>query len=168
MLDLIKNHLAAVKTRPAVTPLVLRKAHALYVNGQCQMLTCARDHFHIAIDDEFKDFDLVVELTADGVVTRCNCRAAEAGCHHAVAGLLELSDFLAREEFPEAGSGQTYTREGMIKRVLDERREKAEQAEYRIDFADNPYGEHELLTEKGRLYKLTQLSQARTKNKYLK
>lgn len=155
MLDLIKNHLAAVKAHPAVTPLVLRKAHALYVNGQCQMLTCARDHFHIAIDDEFKDFDLVVELTSAGVITRCNCRAAETECHHAVAGLLELSDFLAREELPEAGSGQTYTREGMIKRVLDERREKAEQAEYRIDFADNPYGEHELLTEKERLYKLT-------------
>ena len=33
---------------------------------------------------------------------------------------------LHRDEIPEVGSGKTYTREGMIKRVIEERREKAE------------------------------------------
>jgi SNF2 family DNA or RNA helicase len=155
VLDLIKAKLCAVKGHPAVTPLTLRKAHALYVNGQCQLLTCARDNFHIAVDDEFKDFDLHVELGEVGVTTRCSCKAAHAECHHAVAGLLELSDFLRRDEAPEAGSGQTYTREGMVKRVLEERREKAEKAPYRIEFADNRFGEHELFNERGRRYKLT-------------
>lgn len=155
MLERIKEKLTAVKAHPAVTPLTLRKAHALYVNGQCRMLTRARDHFHIAIDDEFKDFDVQIELGPSEVTTRCTCKAPQAECHHAVAGLLELSDFLQRDEIPESGSGQTYTREGMIKRVLDERREKAEKAEYRIDFADNPFGEHELFNERNRLYKLT-------------
>lgn len=157
MLDQIKNKLAAVKARPAVTPLLLRKAHALYVNGQCQLLTCARNHFHIAVDDAFKDFELYVEFGADGegVSTRCSCKAAAGECHHTVAGLLELSDFLRKEEAPEAGSGQTYTREGMIRRVLDERRQKAEQAEYRVEFADNPFGEHELHNERGLCYRLT-------------
>lgn len=155
MLDLIKEKLSAIKEHPAVTPLTLRKAHALYVNGQCQLLTCARDNFHLAIDDEFKDFDLHVEIGEAGVTTRCSCKAAHAECHHAVAGLLELSDFLRRDEAPEVGSGQTYTREGMVKRVLEERREKAEKAPYRIEFADNPFGEHELFNERGRRYKLT-------------
>jgi SNF2 family DNA or RNA helicase len=155
VLDLIKEKLAAVKAHPAVTPLTLRKAHALYVNGQCQILTCARDSFHLAVDDEFKDFDLHLALGEAGVTTRCSCKAAHAECHHVVAGLLELSDFLWRDEAPEAGSGQTYTREGMIKRVLEERREKAEKAPYRIEFADNPFGEHELFNERGRRYKLT-------------
>jgi SNF2 family DNA or RNA helicase len=155
VLDLIKTKLDAVKRHPAVTPLTLRKAHALYVNGQCQLLTCARDSFHLAIDDEFKDFDLQVELGEAGVTTRCSCKAAHAECHHAVAGLLELSDFLRRDEAPEVGSGQTYTREGMVKRVLEERREKAEKAPYRIEFADNRFGEHELFNERGRRYKLT-------------
>ncbi|MBE9487530.1 MAG: DEAD/DEAH box helicase, partial [Chloroflexi bacterium] len=155
MLKQIKEKLAAIKAHPAVTPLTLRKAHALYVNGQCRLLTCARDHFHIAIDDEFKDFDLTIEFKEDVVTTRCSCKAPHAECHHAVAGLLELADFLQRDEIPETGSGKTYTREGMIKRVLDERRDKAEKAEYRIDFADNPFGEHELLNERAILYKLT-------------
>jgi SNF2 family DNA or RNA helicase len=155
VLDLIKGKLDAVKKHPAVTPLTMRKAHALYVNGQCQMLTCARDSFHIAIDDEFRDFDLNVEFNVDHVTTRCNCKASHAECHHAVAGLMELSDYLRRDEIPEVGSGKTYTREGMIKRVLEERREKAEKADYRVDFADNPFGEHELFNERGRRYKLT-------------
>ncbi|HEX9873932.1 MAG TPA: DEAD/DEAH box helicase, partial [Deferrimonas sp.] len=101
------------------------------------------------------DFDLHVELGEAGVTTRCSCKAAHAECHHAVAGLLELSDFLRRDEAPEVGSGQTYTREGMVKRVLEERREKAEKAPYRIEFADNRFGEHELFNERGRRYKLT-------------
>jgi SNF2 family DNA or RNA helicase len=155
MLEQIKEKLAAVKAHSAVTPLSLRKAHALYVNGQCRLLTCARDLFHISIDDEFKDFDLTIEFKEEMVTTRCSCKAPHAECHHAVAGLLELSDFLQRDEFPETGSGKTYTREGMVKRVLDERREKAEKAEYRIDFADNPFGEHELHNERAKLYKLT-------------
>ncbi len=155
MLDLIKEKLATVKAHPAVTPLTLRKAHALYVNGQCQMLTCARNSFHIAVDDEFKDFDLQVDIQQEEVSTRCSCKAAHAECHHAVAGLLELSDFLQRDEIPATGSGKTYTREGMIKRVLEERRDKAEKAAYRIDFADNPFGEHELRNERALLYKLT-------------
>jgi hypothetical protein len=41
MLEQIKEKLAAVKAHSAVTPFSLRKAHALYVNGQCRLLTCS-------------------------------------------------------------------------------------------------------------------------------
>ncbi|NOQ51925.1 MAG: hypothetical protein GQ578_06900, partial [Desulfuromonadaceae bacterium] len=75
MLEQIKEKLAAIKAHPAVTPLTLRKAHALYVNGQCRLLTCARDHFHLAIDDEFKDFNLTIEFKEDVVTIRCSCKA---------------------------------------------------------------------------------------------
>jgi hypothetical protein len=52
-----------IKTKPsAAPPLTLRKAPALYANGPGQLLTCARDAFHLAIDDEFEDFDLHVKL----------------------------------------------------------------------------------------------------------
>lgn len=155
MLDLIKQKLSDIKKDDAVTSLTTRKAHALYVNGQCQMLTCARDSFHLSIDDEFKDFDLHIEFDQDRVATRCSCKAAIPECHHAVAGLMELSDYLQRDEAPEVGSGKTYTREGMIKRVLDERLEKTAKAEYRVEFADNLFGEHELVNERGLRYKLT-------------
>ncbi|GHV54416.1 hypothetical protein AGMMS49579_14940 [Spirochaetia bacterium] len=45
-----------------------------------------------------------------------------------------------------------YSREGMIRRVLDERREKAEKADYRITWVDNIYGDHILTNESGIKY----------------
>ncbi|RLD65175.1 MAG: helicase, partial [Bacteroidetes bacterium] len=51
--------------------------------------------------------------------------------------------------------GKEYTHEGMIKRVLGERQEKAKKAEYKIEQSDNIYGEHILYNEKGIEYKLT-------------
>lgn len=51
--------------------------------------------------------------------------------------------------------GKAYTREGMMKRVLEERKTKAEDADYKIKFADNIYGEHILTNEKGVQYKIT-------------
>ena len=51
--------------------------------------------------------------------------------------------------------GKAYTREGMIRRVLAERKERAEKAKYRLLPADNPYGEHRLITEQGTAYKVT-------------
>ncbi len=155
MLDQIKGKLSTIKEAGAVTGLTMRQAHALYINGQCQMLTCARDSFHISIDDKFKDFDVHIDFGHEEVETRCSCKSSQAVCHHAIAGLLELSDYLQKDEAPDIDSGKTYTREGMIRRVLDERREKAAKAEYRLEFADNLFGEHELVNERGLRYKLT-------------
>lgn len=47
-----------------------------------------------------------------------------------------------------------YARQGMIKRVLAERRQKADKAEYRIKWADNIYGDHILTNERGVKYKV--------------
>ena len=149
MLDQIKAKLNAARTEGAVSGLTMRQANALYVNGQCQLLTCARDSFHLAIDDAFKDFDLYIDFGEEALETRCSCKSIQKECHHALAGLLELSDYLLRDEPPTHDSGKTYTREGMVKRVLEERRDKANKAEYRIEFADNLYGEHELFNERG-------------------
>lgn len=42
----------------------------------------------------------------------------------------------------------------MINRVLKERRQKADKATYRIQWADNIYGDHVLTNEKGVKYKV--------------
>ncbi len=52
-------------------------------------------------------------------------------------------------------NGKKYTREGMIRRVLAERKEKAKTANYKVRLADNIYGEHTLYNEKGVEYKIT-------------
>jgi hypothetical protein len=47
-----------------------------------------------------------------------------------------------------------YARQGMIKRVLTERRQKADKAEYRIKWAGNIYGDHILTNESDGKYKV--------------
>lgn len=42
----------------------------------------------------------------------------------------------------------------MIRRVLDERRQKADKADYRIRWANNIYGDHILTNEQGIHYKV--------------
>lgn len=51
--------------------------------------------------------------------------------------------------------GKAYTREGMIKRVLAERRERAARAQYKLIPDENTHGEHRLITPQGASYKIT-------------
>ncbi|WP_445738557.1 SNF2-related protein [Mariniflexile sp.] len=65
--------------------------------------------------------------------------------------------FVIEEEFKDKtlSEGIKYTREGMRKRVLDERMDKAKKASYKVQLANNLYGEHTLINEKGHTYKIT-------------
>lgn len=69
-----------------------------------------------------------------------------------LTALYVIEDELKEETLSE---GLKYTREGMIKRVLDERKDKAKKAEYKVRLADNLHGEHTLINEKGKAYKIT-------------
>jgi len=155
VLDRIKAELETIRGKQKVSALTRRQAQALYLGGQCQMLSCSRESFHLVIDDEFKDFEVWIEAGTERLAARCSCKATETPCHHTLAGLFEVADYLQRQEHSSADSGKVYTREGMIRRVLAERREKAERAGYQLAFADNPHGEHQLINERGLCYKLT-------------
>ena len=43
----------------------------------------------------------------------------------------------------------------MIKRVLDERFDKAKKADYKVILSDNLFGEHTLINEKGKSHQVT-------------
>jgi SNF2 family DNA or RNA helicase len=52
----------------------------------------------------------------------------------------------------ERGDSKKYSRQGMILRVMEERRVKADKADYRIEWASNIYGDHILFNETGTKY----------------
>ena len=68
---------------------------------------------------------------------------------YAYACLLRYDKELRGPVPKEAGEYKRYTREGMIERVLEERRVKAENAQYQIQWASNIYGDHILTNERG-------------------
>ncbi|RMG69574.1 MAG: DEAD/DEAH box helicase [Bacteroidetes bacterium] len=154
MIDRIKAQLKRLQEDPDLSPLSYRQGQTLYVNGQVQTLSQGANQIEVLIDDEYGDFQVAVQVLEDGLVTHTQ-GARESAPHHVIAALMQYHEEVNRSESRPLSTGKAYTREGMIRRVLAEREERARKAEYRVEFADNPYGEHVLYNEKGVPYKLT-------------
>jgi SNF2 family DNA or RNA helicase len=109
---------------------------------------------------------LILPDNDDGEEIACNLRIDKDGCiaaaersgkniawdKYAYACLLSYEEELKQLDPKENLVYKKYSREGMIRRVLDERRDKAEKADYRISWADNIYGDHVLTNESGAKY----------------
>mgnify|MGYP003673971905 FL=1 len=97
---------------------------------------------------------LMVQISAneeDRLIAKINDKYEEWNIYSLVAL------FVIEEEIKDKtlSEGIKYTREGMRKRVLEERMVKAKKASYKVQLANNLYGEHTLINEKGRSYKIT-------------
>ena len=129
-----------------------KHGNILYISGATQLLSSGGGYFELSVEDEYKDYNVSFEKKGD-LLTTCTCKE-KSWCRHLVAGLLQITESL--DTIPKKmATGKTYTREGMIKRVLEERQNKAHKAQYKIHFADNKYGEHILINERGIRYSLT-------------
>ena len=154
MIKRVKRKMKQLREDKNIPELVFRQAQSIFVNGQCQLLTQSKTKFEFTVDDESGNHDVAIHITDENVVAETNGKDPSWN-QFAVASLLQLSEELNRLEFHPASGGKKYTRQGMMKRVLAERKEKAEHAAYRIQFADNIYGEHLLTNEVGVQYKIT-------------
>lgn len=133
--------------------LLYRKGHSLFLNGQSMLLSRSSDLFDFSIFDEFDDYKVMVDLR-DGMLLTCTCKS-QMICHHKIAALMQSHEEISREQHKPQKPGMQYTREGMEKRVLHERREKADKAQYQIELSDNIHGEHILYNERKQKYKIT-------------
>ena len=128
----------------------------LYEAAKCQLLSHSGDSIDllIAVDDE-EDVEVNIKKTGEVLIYSLDGEEIDWDAY-GIAALMQIKDELEQTHATKpALEGKAYTREGMMKRVLSERREKAEKAEYRIKYADNIYGEHVLTNEKGIRYKIT-------------
>ncbi len=131
------------------------KGRTIYEGARCQVLSQSSHAFDLLVAvDEDEDIEISVEASGQELIYFLNGKNASWD-PYGVAALMqvkeELESIISRPEL----EGKAYTREGMIKRVLGERKEKADKANYKITFADNIYGEHTLTNEKGVKYKVT-------------
>ncbi len=133
--------------------LTYKQGQSLYLNGQCALLSESGHNYRFSVDDKYGDFLVNINYDED-LVLDCTCKNPQL-CKHKTASLLQLEEYfrLNVEEMPP--DGIKYTRKGMIQRVIDERKKKAQLATYTIDFADNIFGEHILTNERGTRYQLT-------------
>ncbi len=152
MIDQLKAQLKAVKE--SLDAADFRKGNAAYIQGNCQILSQSDVFFEVLIEHE--DAEEVVRITYENDQFYYFHEKKPAKWDaSAVAALMQILEEYERLMPHPISEGRAYTREGMVKRVMDERRDKAARADYKITFADNVHGEHLLVNELGVKYKIT-------------
>jgi SNF2 family DNA or RNA helicase len=150
--SLIKAHIQSLKE--SLPPKKIVEGIQLYNEHKLTMLSQSGVRFEfVVVDGSDEGKKCVVELVEDRCCFLVNNKAVEwdatgYACVLAVLSELEALDPKAHEEHKK------YTRAGMINRVLEERMLKAHKAEYKIEWADNIYGDHILTNEKGVKYRI--------------
>jgi hypothetical protein len=142
----IKEIIAAEKERlkKMLTTQELALGEIIFNNGQCQLLTQSVTRFELIVSDESKNevAEYSLDIEEDGRIVPVRGKEAAGWDKYAVACLLQVENEMHLLNPKEHLEHKKYTRQGMIKRVLAERRQKADKAEYRIKWADNIYGDH--------------------------
>ncbi len=134
----------------------LAHGEILFNNGSCQILSQSSSLYELIISDEHSNttIELALAIEEDGNMTPIVDKQAIGWNKDAFACLLQVQNELHLLQPKALLEHKKYTREGMVKRVLKERLQKADKAEYRIKWADNIYGNHILTNENGVKYNI--------------
>ena len=155
MIEIVKKQILLLKDSFSKEELIYRKGKALYINGNCQVLTQSIKAFELLITDiDEINIEVKIAISNDEISYFLNGKAQKWDSI-GIAALMQISEELDNCLPTVIAEGKKYTREGMIKRVLAERQAKASKSKYQVTFADNIYGEHILINEKGIRYKIT-------------
>ncbi len=148
LLEFVQQQIEILSKQKSLSTL-FAEGEKIYYTGLCQTLSLSKNAIDVLVQTDsngesaeisLKKFDETLLPLIDGKPTDWNGSS--------IAALLQAKDELELPNQPLI-EGKAYTREGMVKRVLAERREKAIKTEYRIKFAGNIFGEHEVTNEKG-------------------
>ena len=138
------------KLQNTLTSNELAFGEIIFNNNDCQVLSQSAVRFELFVTapDSKIPVECSLEVEEDGLLPLLNDEIS-AWNSISYACLLEVENELRILDPREPVEHKKYTREGMIKRVLLERRQKAEKAKYRIKWANNIYGDHILTNERG-------------------
>ena len=132
----------------------------LFNNCDCQILSQSAFSIDFLVntanESESIEYSLLLNSNQDGIfvlIPMTNDKVV-GWDRFSYACLLQYEQELSLLDPKERLEHKKYTRQGMIKRVMDERRQKAEKALYRIQWANNIYGDHTLTNERGDKYKV--------------
>ena len=126
----------------------------IYNNGNCQVLSQSGDKFEFLVNDlsleEAQTY--MLEFDDSNKIIPSSQKKVQDWNRYSYSCLLQLITELHLLDPREHVEHKKYSRKGMITRVLAERMQKAEKAEYRIAWANNIYGDHILTNENGVKY----------------
>ncbi len=128
----------------------------IYNNGNCQILSQSGDKFDFLVNDNSLDEaeSYLLQFNDNDKIAPYRKNKELEWNRYSYSCLLQLIDELHLLDPKEHIEHKKYSRKGMMERVLNERMQKADKAEYRITWADNIYGDHILTNENGVEYKV--------------
>ncbi len=152
--EIIKNQINKLHGQLDKNELVL--GEIIFNNGGCQILSQSPVKYELIVSDEITEIvsEYALTIEEDGTIFPSVGKEACGWDKNSFACLLQVESELHLLDPKEHVEHKRYSRKGMIKRVLEERRQKADKAEYHIKWADNIYGDHILTNEKGIKYKV--------------
>lgn len=127
----------------------------IFYNGDCQLLsqTPSKFDFLILSDSKQEYIECRLEVEGDKIIPSKEgnydgWNRQTFACLRQLEEELHILDKQINEEHKK------YSRDGMLKRVIAERRQKSESANYRIKWAKNIFGDHTVINERGVKYKV--------------
>ncbi len=154
----IEESIAELQTKIDIS--ILTSGKQLYEQSGCTVLSKSAEQFVALIDGCEDPVKIQVEWTTtenddknEGGVVYDIYPDSEEWDKNSYACLLEMQQSFLLENDNNIDH-KKYTREGMIRRVMYERQQKAVHADYKIKWADNIYGDHILTNERGVKYKI--------------
>lgn len=151
LIDAIDSKLVQLKDELEREELVY--ATFIFNNNECQILSQSAERVEVLFSDDHRTDEVAILFEEAGEELIVG-NTQKVWNRYSYAALLLFEHELHMLDEKEHLEHKRYTREGMIKRVLAERMQKALNADYRIDFADNIYGDHVLVNERGVRYKV--------------
>jgi SNF2 family DNA or RNA helicase len=150
---LIKEYKIKVQNQLDKNELAL--GEIIFNNNDCQVLSQSAVKFELIVDTQVggKQIEYTLNLFDDAVIPSQDDER-KGWNRYAYACLLQIENELQFLDPKEPIEHKKYSREGMIKRVIQERCQKADKANYRIKWASNIYGDHILTNEQGVKYKV--------------
>jgi SNF2 family DNA or RNA helicase len=127
----------------------------IFNNNGCQVLSQSAILFELIVDTQSEEGQVEYALRVfDEDIIPIKDGDSPGWDRYSYACLLQVENELHLLDPKETVEHKKYSREGMIKRVMLERLQKAEKANYRIKWASNIYGDHLLTNEHGIKYKV--------------
>lgn len=141
-----------------LTDIELAEGEIIFNNGQCQLLAQSVARYDLILTDDVRNetttYALIIQQSEEIIPHVGEKEEPVEWDKHAYACLLQIENEMFLLDPKDHPEHKKYTRQGMIKRVLQERELKAKKADYRIQWADNVYGDHILTNERGVKYKV--------------
>ncbi|NOU48331.1 MAG: DEAD/DEAH box helicase [Bacteroidales bacterium] len=127
----------------------------IFNNNDCQVLSQSAVRFDLIVDSQQGEGQSEYSLRVfDEDIIPLKNNESLGWDRNSYACLLQIKNELQFLDPKEPLEHKKYTLKGMVKRVLAERRQKAEKANYRIKWAANIYGDHIVTNERGVKYKV--------------